>query len=50
MHIVGNTFGKYDKGRCEQIRDEVAKRIRDVTRSCTDLHAGEYDGYGFHPL
>ena len=50
LHIVGNTFGQYDVDRCEVIRDEVAREIREVTHSCADLKGGEYYGYVFTPL
>ena len=50
VHVVGNTFGKYEVGHCEDIRGEVAREIRDVTRSCADLEAGAYDGHVFTPL
>lgn len=49
-HVVGNTWQRYDTGRCEQVREDVAREIREATRDCTDLKAGEYDGFVFEAL
>ena len=53
-HNGGQDFGtsELDTATCssDETRSEVAKRIREFTKECRDLHAGEYWGHRLEPL
>jgi hypothetical protein len=53
-HNGGQDFGadELDTATCssDAMRREVEKSIRDFTKECRDLHAGEYWGYRLEPL
>lgn len=44
--------GELDTAKCstDETRREVAKRIREFTKECRDLQAGEYWGYRLEPM